>query len=182
MNKLVLSLITIILMVGCSKSEDAAAPTPNTTNAGNEYYAEYGIPDQNLIQPCTGEKDLVRPVSKCVRRSTNTQVNVALCYNLEPVTMILPSPSGQRIVSITGGRRLETCNEGSIEIIDISFVCNPGFILLNNRCQGYESVGSYVVQKDQSYRNQDGLKMLLTIGNDHSVKTKDNLKLIMLME
>lgn len=183
MKRILIIFSLVLIIVGCQKAEEKTdAPKADTGTVQTEYYAEYGIPDQNLIQPCSGDKELVRPVSKCTRRSTNVPVNVALCYSLPPVFMNVPSPGGQRQVPINGGSRLDSCGEGSIEIISTSYVCNPGFVFMNNRCQSYETVGSYAIQKDQIYREQNNLKILFTIGNDHSVKEQDGLQLIMFME
>lgn len=175
-------MIIWLLLLSCQKKDESTTPDATAGKVPTEYFAEYGIPDQSLIQACSGEKELVRPITKCIRKSTNLQVNVSLCYTLKPVLMSLPSPAGTRQVLINGGQRLETCEEGSQNITSINYLCNPGFLLINNKCQSYETVGSYSIQKDQIYKKENGYQLLLTIGNDHSVKVKDNYKLIMLME
>lgn len=172
---------TFLALMGCSESKDDSPAAANTNN-GSEYYAEYGIPDQALIQACSGEKSLVRPVTKCIRRSTNTIVNNSLCYNLEPVYMTIPSPSGQRQTPMPGGFSLDSCNEGSSQVIYTSYICNMGFFLDGTRCLSYETVGSYAIIKDQTYKQKDGLKILMTLGQDSNTKESGNLKMKMMME
>lgn len=167
------------ILVGCGDSGSKDEKVPETAPTGSLYYAEYGVPNQNLIQSCSGQRDLVRPVSRCIRRANNQVVDSSLCYNLEPVYMTIPSPAGDRETPITGGRRLDTCHEGSIEIVATNYVCNVGFFLQGTRCFGYETVGSYAIQKDQVYKEKDGIKILMTIGHEFTYKIQDNLQLIM---
>jgi hypothetical protein len=179
--KRVLLFITFMSLMACQKGADKTA-SPTAAPTGTEYFAEYGIPDQNLIQPCSGDRDLVRPVSKCVKRSTNAIVDNSLCYNLPPLYMTIPSPGGQRQMSMAGGIELDMCSEGSQEILSTLYLCNMGFFLQGSRCLSYQTVGSYALQKDQIYKSKNGLRLLMTIGDDINVKEKDNLRLIMLME
>lgn len=180
MRKLLILSLTI-LMTACQGENSTTAKAPPVVT-GSEYFAEYGIPSQSLIQACSGYKELVRPVSKCTKRSNNAIVNAALCYTLPPVFMSIPSPAGQKQSIINGGYRLETCAEGSTVVEATSLICNSGFRDLVTFCQSYATAGSYVVQKDQIYRHQDNLKLFYTMGHDHSAKKQGNLKLILLME
>lgn len=183
--KNIFALIIFTLAVSGCTQKTADTTTPPATmvpSSGPDYFAEYGIPDQSLVNPCAGDKELVRPITKCTKRSTNTVVNIALCYSLAPVLMSIPSPAGQKQTSITGGTKLESCEEGSTTVTATAFSCNAGFVLSADKCQSYATVGSYAIQKDQSYHIQGGLKLIYTVGNDHGTQVKDGLTLNMTNE
>lgn len=172
--------ILLILTACDSGGGKAPTPPPVVVDLG-EYIAEYGVPDQSLVQACTGEKDLLRPVTRCIRRATRTEVAVSFCYNMEPPTLNVPSPNGQRQVLIPGGTRLDSCIEGNMEPYATSVVCNLGFYELDGACQNFQSSGSFAVLKDQFYQERSGLRLLFSIGND-PVKRSGNYKLILLYE
>lgn len=178
----ILIFILIIFSISCQKEEKKIEQTTGEVAKVADYIAEYGIPDQNLISPCSGSKELIRPIIKCINKKTNSLVNNSLCYSLTPIYMNMPSPNGEIQELITGGIKINACLEGSSIIQTTNYICNPGYFLLDNTCQSYQTVGNYIIQKDQKYQVSNSLKLLLTVGNDFSFKQKDNLKLFMLME
>ena len=176
------TLSVLLLLAGC-KGSDSAAPTATVVDTRAPYFAEYGVPDQSLIQSCSGNMDLVRPVVKCVKRANNVEVSPTLCYNLDPIFMSIPSPAGERQFPITGGVKLETCEEGSTEVIATATVCHIGYKPFGDLCQSYEASGSYVNQKPQFTKNVGGIKLIYNIGTDQvPLKNENGLKLFLVFE
>lgn len=174
-------LLLLIFLWGCSN--DSTQTT--TTTSGEEsaqYSAELGVPSQSLLPACAGIQALIRPVMKCFKKNSSVLVNNSFCLSLDPQYMNIPSPAGQKTTSISGGYRFDTCVEGSTEITNTSYSCNPGFFLKDSTCQNFSSVGNYIIQKDQIYRKASNLQILYTIGHDFSIKSNSGLNLIMVLE
>lgn len=174
-------LLLLIFLWGCSNDSTQTTTTTNEDES-TQYSAELGVPSQSLLPACAGVQALIRPVLRCFKKNSSVQVNNSFCLSLDPQYMNIPSPAGQKTITIPGGYRFETCSEGSSDIISTTYSCNPGFFLKDLSCQNFASVGNYFIQKDQIYRSSSNLQILYTIGHDFSNKINNGLNLIMILE
>jgi len=163
MKKLLVSLL-LITNIACNSNSSNSSSGSSSSASSSLYYAVYGTPDQSVLQPCTGEQPVVRPVLNCYNSINNQQVNISLCYNLPPVLLTLPSPKGIQTIPINGGSILNSCDEGSTIVKSYQIQCNPGYIEENNSCITYNTTGSYVVMAPQFYQNNGQYILYYLIG------------------
>jgi len=180
--RLIILISFLLAISACTQSSNDSTPQATETSSGASYSAEFGIPSQSLLQPCDGIQPLVRPVLRCFKKNSSVQVNNSFCLSLDPQYMNIPSPSGQKQTTITGGLKFESCEEGSNTVITTSYSCNPGFFLKDNSCQNFSSVGNYIVQKDEIYRKSGNLQINYTVGHDFGFRTNNGLNLLMTLE